>query len=143
MDFTKMAGQLFQAGSTELTLAASVAFVNLELWMRRRSVRTGRNTAWVHDLTRVLTQILREPLPEFLGNAMLPVEMGCDLGARCGESVLASTTYQGLTLAIYVQIAAGQDGWCRVMIHDDGKCNTATRQAGKRDSTWEPQDDSK
>ena len=33
MESTKMAGQLFQAGGTEFALAASVAFVNLELWM--------------------------------------------------------------------------------------------------------------
>ena len=33
MEFTKMAGQLFEAGGTELAPAASVAFVNLELWM--------------------------------------------------------------------------------------------------------------
>ena len=66
----------------------------------------------------MLPQILRKPLAELLGHSVFPDEVGRDLGARNGETLLASATYEGLAVAVYMQIAAGQDGRCRVTIHD-------------------------
>jgi hypothetical protein len=43
----------------------------------------GMDTAWVLEHTRVLTQILREPI------AQLPVKVDCDLRVRNGKSVFA------------------------------------------------------
>ena len=100
-------------------------------------MRTGRNTARGPEFTRMLLQILCEPLAELLGNVVFPGEVGGDLGARSGESVLASATYQGLAVAIYMQIAAGQDDWGTVTIHDDGNGNTAGRQEESASENYE------
>lgn len=72
-------------------------------------MRTGRNTARGPKFTRMLLQILCKPLAELLGNVVFPSKVGGDLGARSSESVLTSATYQGLPVAIYMQVAAGQD----------------------------------
>lgn len=85
----------------------------------------------------MLPQILCKPLAELLGNAVFPGEVGGNLGACSGESVLALVTYQGLAVAIYMQIAAGQDDWGRVTIYDDGNGNTAGRQKELASESYE------
>jgi hypothetical protein len=79
MGFTKVASQSFEASSIELALAASKAFMYMELWMWRRAVRTDRDAAWVSEYAWVLTQILRKSLSKFSGDAVLSVEVGRDL----------------------------------------------------------------
>lgn len=96
MDSTKIAGHLFQAVGEELALAASVAFVHLELWILCRSVRTGRNTARVLKYIRMLPHILRKLPAELLRHSVFSNEVGRDLGARRCENILASATCRRL-----------------------------------------------
>jgi hypothetical protein len=55
-----------------------------------------------------LTQISRESLSKLLGNAVLLLKVGCNLGICSGESVLALATDESSTFDIYVEIVARQ-----------------------------------
>jgi hypothetical protein len=118
MELAEMASHLFDADGVELALAASEPLVDMELRMGCGSLWTKRDAAWVPEGARVLTQMLRKPFAQLLGDAVFPIQMGRDLRVRRGEGEFALATYQGSTLAVHVEMAARQKGRSGIMVHE-------------------------
>jgi hypothetical protein len=107
-----------------------------KLRMRRGSLWTKQDAAWIPEGPWVLTQMLRKPFAQLLRDAVFPIPVGRDLRVRRGEGAFALATYHGSTLSVHVEMAARQKGRSGIMVYGDGRARRGKQARSSRQRDW-------